>query len=145
MDKKFLLGSIILPVGLAIVGWSYFGSSNSMGQISNYQGIVTQGQSGGNNTVINRRPARSLDEQGKRNLLSALPDRKKDVVLQILIGDPERDNYGSQVRDFLISAGYHVREPIRRVVAVGDTPVGTVVDPYTQADAVVVEIGVNDR
>jgi hypothetical protein len=94
LDKKFLVGSL-LSVGLAIVGWTYFGSSNSMGQITNYQGIVTQGQSGGNNTVFNRPPDRTLDERGKSQLLSFLPDKKKDVVLLVLVGDPERDNYGS--------------------------------------------------
>ena len=144
LDKKFLAGSII-SVGLTIVGWNYFGSSNSVGQITNYQGIVTQRQGGGTNTVINRRPDRSLDEQGKRNLLSGLPDKKKDVKLLVLVGDPERDAFGKQVEAFLKSEGYHVRELIHSFIAVGDTPVGTVIEHYSEPDAVIVKIGVNDR
>ena len=144
LDKKFLAGTLI-SVGLAIVGWTYFGPSNSMGQITDYHGIFTQGQSGGTNTVTNRQPDRELDEQGKRNLLSALPDKQKDVKLLVLAGDPERDHFGGQVGAFPKSEGYHVREPVQRFFAVADTPVGTVIDPYSDADAMIVKIGVNDR
>jgi hypothetical protein len=30
-------------------------------------------------------------------------------------------------------------------VAVGETPAGTVIDPHTQPDAVIIKIGVNNR
>src|SRR5262245_22214160 len=99
-DKKFLIGSVIIPATLAILGWLYFNSGNSIGQITNYQGIVTQGQSGGTNTVLNRRPDRILDDQGKKNLLYLVPDKNKPLKMLVLVGDPERDSYGKQVKDF---------------------------------------------
>jgi hypothetical protein len=143
-DKKFLTGIIVSTV-LAVIGWTYFGSSNSAGQITNNQGIVTQGQSGGNNTVINQRPNRALDDQGKRSLLSFLPDKNKPVKLMVLVGDPERDTFGNQVAEFLKLEGYQVREPIQRFIAVGDTPSGTVIDPSSEPDVVIIKVGLNNR
>jgi hypothetical protein len=65
-DKRWLAGSIILPVGVALFGWLYANSSSpiSITNLSNNTGIVTQGQTGGNNTInnpiLNQRPDRKL-------------------------------------------------------------------------------------
>jgi hypothetical protein len=37
--------------------------SNTMGAINNNKGIITQGQSGGNNTVVNAPPIASIDQK----------------------------------------------------------------------------------
>jgi hypothetical protein len=133
-------------VVLAAVGWVFLGSSNSAGgQMINNQGIITQGQSGGNNTVINQRPPRGLDDQGKSNFLSYLPDKSKPIKLMVLVGDPERDNFANQVADFLKTAGYNVAEPMQRFIAVGDTPSGTVIEPNSDPGVVIIKIGVNNR
>jgi hypothetical protein len=51
-DHKFLVGSIIVPVSVAIVGWLYLGSSTSITNAPQNTGVITQGQTG-NNTIIN--------------------------------------------------------------------------------------------
>ena len=49
-DKRWLVGTILLPVGVAGFGWLYANSSNlnSIINIPNNTGIVTQGQIGNN-------------------------------------------------------------------------------------------------
>lgn len=86
-----------------------------------------------------------MDNKGKGNLLSFLPDKARPIKLMVLVGDPERDSYGNQVAEFLQSSGYHIEMPIKRFIAVGDTPSGTVIEPNSDPDAVIVKIGVNDR
>jgi len=52
-DRKYLVGSILLPTLLAVIGWIYANSSSSdsISNAPNNAGIITQGQSG-NNVII---------------------------------------------------------------------------------------------
>jgi hypothetical protein len=53
MDRKFVIGSIVVPVVIAVVGWFYFMSpsphaESTITNVPNNAGIVMQGQSGNN-------------------------------------------------------------------------------------------------
>ena len=58
-DAKYTVGSIIIPIGLAVAGWLIHKSlptSNSITSVPLNTGIVTQGQTG--NNIINLPPAK---------------------------------------------------------------------------------------
>ena len=65
--QKFILGSIIVPVVLAVIGWIYVRSSTTnISSLPNNSGIVTQGQTG--NNIINMQP-QSQPDKGLENPL----------------------------------------------------------------------------
>src|SRR5262249_7162293 len=70
---------------------------NSMGNIYNNRGIITQGQTG-NNTVIQGPIARSLDRepQLRQQMLRELP-RDKDITVTGVLGDAESCDFAIQI------------------------------------------------
>lgn len=50
-DKKFFIGSILVPVALAVIGWVYVNPPALVTKTINNHGIFTEGQTG-NNTFI---------------------------------------------------------------------------------------------
>lgn len=53
-DKKFIIGSICIPVILAVIGWAHERPSYSIGNITNNEGIITQGQHGDNYNIVRK-------------------------------------------------------------------------------------------
>ena len=97
----------------------------------NNQGMITQGQTGGNNTVnpiLRERPGRIIDDELKKALLAYIP-KSKHVQITVLVGDdaPERDALADQIESFLRDDGYSVVQP-RLYFLPGSgsrTPIGT--------------------
>jgi hypothetical protein len=62
-DKKYFVGSILVPIVLAVVGWWVLypspSTSNSISNSSNNSGIVTQGQTGNNFLIDTLEPETS--------------------------------------------------------------------------------------
>jgi hypothetical protein len=59
-DHKFLLAGIIVPVGIAVIGWVYFNSSSSIYNAPQNTGVITRGQTGIN--TINITPPKIIVE-----------------------------------------------------------------------------------
>ena len=70
-------------------------------------GIVTHGQSGGTNIIINRPAPRSLEDNLKGGLLQI--DKAKPVFVLYRNGDPEAQAFGQQIYDYLKQQGYRVQ------------------------------------
>jgi hypothetical protein len=84
---------------------------NTMGNILNNQGIITQGQTG-NNTIVGSIP-RSIDqprmEALKRQILSELP-KDKPITVMAVMGDSEAINFAVQIHSFLKANGFPLAE-----------------------------------
>lgn len=78
--------------------------------ISSNQGIITNNQSGGTNTlVVPTKPDRVLDSQAATQLLTLLKSKgatKINISILAGIGIDERMQFGNQVKDFLTANGY---------------------------------------
>jgi hypothetical protein len=151
-NPKFFLGAVAIPIVLAVIGWVYTRPPNHIGAISNNQGIITQGQKGGNNTVnpvLRERPHRLIDDELKKALLAYIP-KSKHVQITVLIGDdpPERDAFADQIESFLRDNGYSVVQPrLSFLPGSGSrTPIGTNIHPDAKdPNLMVIQIGVNNR
>jgi hypothetical protein len=113
----------------------------------NNQGIVTQGQSGGTNTVINRQPARHFDD-ALRGYIRANVPKSKAIKIMVLNGDPERDDFADEIIEFLKGEGYDLKLPaVSFLVGAGKTPNGVEVGPEVTPDngTWVIKVGVNTR
>jgi hypothetical protein len=121
-------------------------AQNSIGSITNNQGIVTQGQSGGTNVIVAKPPPREIDNEFRDFIRQHFPEKSKEMVPMVLVGDdePERTHFASEIADFLRSDGYKVGDT-RYFIAVGQTPMGVVIDQYTDAKSVMIKVGVNNR
>jgi len=120
-------------------------ASFSVQTVSNNQGIITQGQTGGTNTVVNRRPDRVLDDLMKNALLTYIPKTNK-IKIMVLTGDPERDKFASQIDTFLRSENYTILSPHIAFLSAGTTPLGTSIFPDDKDNSItIIQIGVNDR
>jgi hypothetical protein len=85
-------------------------AQNTLGNIYNNQGIITQGQQG-NNTIIQGLPERHLTDDIKTSLLAHIPKSRK-VVITALWGDQEAINFGGEIKKFLTDADYSSVEGI---------------------------------
>jgi hypothetical protein len=143
------VGEMVRPIALANAQTPTGGSvvvQNSIGDINNNRGIITQGQSGGTNVIVSKPPPRDIDDQFKNFIREHFPDKSKEMAPMVLAGDdePERSRFASQIEDFLRSDGYKLR-PRAYFLATGATPMGVVIDQYSDPTAIKVEVGVNNR
>jgi hypothetical protein len=83
--------------------------SNTMGPVTGNQGIVTQGQSGGQNVIINPRITRHLDDAMRAGLLKDLPKDKPVLVLG-MNGNTESMNYAKEIYAFLKDNDYPMKD-----------------------------------
>jgi hypothetical protein len=82
---------------------------NEMRNITNNQGIITQGQTG-NNTIVNvdRRKKRSMDANLKTGLLRDLP-RDRPIQVMGLNGNTESMAFANEIHAFLKGNGYPMK------------------------------------
>jgi hypothetical protein len=118
----------------------------SMGNIYDNRGIITQGQSGGTNIIVQRPPPREIDEGFRNFIRSNFPDKSKEIVPMVLTGDdePERSRFASQIEEFLRADGYKVRQRVY-FLSPGGTPMGVEIDPHTDPSVIMIKVGVNNR
>ncbi|SEN11355.1 DUF2339 domain-containing protein [Bradyrhizobium sp. OK095] len=144
-------GEILRPVNIVQAqtptgGGIAVPNSNSIGTIHNNQGIITQGQIGGTNVVVPKPPPRSIDEDFRNFIRANFPDKSKEMAPMVLTGDdePERSNFASQIEEFLKSDGYKVK-PRVYFLSPGGTPMGVVIDQFTEPNVILIKVGVNTR
>jgi hypothetical protein len=128
-------------IGVAI--WKTQGAA-----IINNQGIVSQEQTGGVNTVINRQPPRHIDDE-LRGFIRANVPKSKAIKIMVLNGDSERDDFAGEIANFLTGDGYDVKSPLLSflVGSGGKTPSGVEIGPEANPDngTWIVKVGVNTR
>ena len=115
--------------------------------IVNNQGIVTQGQTGGTNTVVNRQPARHIDDEF-RSFVRTNVSKSIAIKIMVLSGDPERDEFASEIANFLTGDGYNLKLPlVNFLIGIGTTPSGVEIAPESNPDngTWIVKVGVNTR
>ena len=87
-------------------------SDNSLGNIYNNQGIITQGQNGNNTLNVGPVP-RNLDSAWgaplKAQILKDLP-RDKPITVMAVLGDTEAIQLAQQIHAFLKANGYKLTE-----------------------------------
>jgi hypothetical protein len=149
------LGAAIFAIGLYCKIWPTapaIAPQNEAGGVMtapsiNYQGIITHGQTGGANTVVNQRPDREMDAEFRRALLLGVP-KSNQIKLMVLNGDPERDRWADQIERVAKAEGYTVLSPHFSFVmgSGGKTPEGTIISPDEKdPNVTVIMIGVNNR
>jgi len=121
-------------------------AQNSTGPIIDNRGIITQGQSGGTNIVVQKPPPRQIDDAFKALIRQNFPDKSRDMLPMVLSGDDagERAAFADQIVDFLKSEGYRVR-PISYYLTPGPPTQGVLIDQYSDSSAVKILIGINTR
>jgi hypothetical protein len=82
---------------------------NTMGNVLNNQGIITQGQSG-NNTLIQGALPRRLGEQDKAQILARIAKTRK-ISIMVQMGDSDAADLSAEIKSFLVSSGYSVQGP----------------------------------
>jgi hypothetical protein len=90
---------------------------NTMGDINNNQGIVTQGQIG-NNTIIQNDGRRHLTEGGKQQFLAQL-SRTRRIVITVYSHDGDNINLGREIWSFLHDSGFNVASPNHLLIYTG--------------------------
>jgi hypothetical protein len=141
------VGTLAAVATVAAALWKSQPSVAQSGAIFNNQGIVTQGQIGGTNTVINRQPPRQIDDQLRQFIRANVP-KAKTIKVMVLNGDPERDNFAEEIGAFLTADGYKLMTPFISflVGGGGKTPSGVEIGPdANDADVWVIKVGVNTR
>lgn len=85
-------------------------SGNGIGAVSGNSGIISQGQSGGSNTVVNGVVPRHLSAQNKADLLARL---KKDrpISIAVVMNDSDAADLANEMHDFLNENGFSVSPP----------------------------------
>jgi hypothetical protein len=82
--------------------------STTFGDVLNNQGIVTQGQTGGTNTIIQGPPPRHLGDGDKQMLLARIP-RDRSIAILAQNGDSDAANFADELKKFLEESGYTVK------------------------------------
>jgi hypothetical protein len=120
--------------------------ANQIGDASNTRGIMTQGQIGGVNTLVNQTPDRELDDAFRNAVLSRVP-KTKQIRIMVLNGDLERDRWADKIDAFLRAEGYAVLSPhVSFLTGSGETtPIGTQIFPDNDDKNIeVIKIGANN-
>jgi hypothetical protein len=122
-------------------------AQNTMGNILNNQGIVTQGQSGGTNIVVQKPPPRDIDDRFRNLIRENFADKSKPMQVKILAGDDagERARFASQIEDFLRNDGYTLKPQNYFLSTGGPPPTGVVIDQYSEPGTIWVMVGINNR
>jgi hypothetical protein len=137
---------VVAAITLQMTKGAVAQTQNTMGNIFNNQGIITQGQTGGTNLIVSKPPPREIDDAFRSFIRTHLTDKSKEVAPMVLTGDdePERSHFASEIEEFLRSEGYKIRQRVY-FLSPGATPMGVVVDPHTDPNVTMIKIGVNNR
>ncbi len=88
-------------------------AQNTIGNIYNNQGIITQGQQG-NNTIIQGPIPRHLSDQRaeslKAQILREIP-KNKPITVMAVMGDAEAIEFAIEIHGFMKSNGFLMKEP----------------------------------
>jgi hypothetical protein len=88
-------------------------AQNTIGNIYNNQGVITQGQHG-NNTIIQGPIARHLSDPRadplRAQILREVP-KDRPITVMAVMGDAEAMQFALEIHSFMKESGFQMREP----------------------------------